>query len=328
MKRILAALLLIPSIVMGQVTTNPGVTGVVGTGTTGSGSVVLQSSPTLTGTVTLTGTTITGTPTWSSSQAITLSTAAQPNVTSVGTLTSLLTSGVVKITGANPGGLTGPMTLVDNNGGEGRIYLYGADATTRGSLKIYALESDAGNNVERFGIAIDGSASFGSNSLTAGAGGFTTLTASAIASAAGNELLCYNTTGGVITYAATVLGCVPSGLQFKDVAGRIEPRTALKAVLTMKPGYGTFKDTKTFGAEQRVWLFADEVCDVDERLCKRDAQGRPENYDKYGTVAYIVAAMKEQQVQIRRLQREVKQLQKEQYAARQSKIRPAAYVTH
>lgn len=40
-------------------------------------------------TLTLTGATVAGTPTWSSSQAITLSTAAQPNITSVGTLTSL-----------------------------------------------------------------------------------------------------------------------------------------------------------------------------------------------------------------------------------------------
>src|SRR6266446_1121912 len=39
--------------------------------------------------------TIAGTPAWASSQAITLSTAAQPNVTSLGTLTSIATSGTV-----------------------------------------------------------------------------------------------------------------------------------------------------------------------------------------------------------------------------------------
>jgi len=41
------------------------------------------------GTLTLTGDTVAGTPTWSSNQAITLSTAAQPNITSVGTLSGL-----------------------------------------------------------------------------------------------------------------------------------------------------------------------------------------------------------------------------------------------
>lgn len=48
MKHLLALLLLLPLLALGQVTTNPGVTGVVGTGTTGSGNVVLQTSPTLT----------------------------------------------------------------------------------------------------------------------------------------------------------------------------------------------------------------------------------------------------------------------------------------
>ena len=55
-----------------------------------SGSIALAgallSSPTLSGTVA-------GTPTWASSQAITLSTAAQPNITSLGTIASLVTSG-------------------------------------------------------------------------------------------------------------------------------------------------------------------------------------------------------------------------------------------
>jgi hypothetical protein len=41
--------------------------------------------------------TLTGTPTWGSSQAITLSTAAQPNVTSLGTLTGLSTTGAINL---------------------------------------------------------------------------------------------------------------------------------------------------------------------------------------------------------------------------------------
>lgn len=61
-------------------------------GVTGLTSVV---NLTATGTITLTGATITGSPTWSNNQAITLSTAAQPNVTSVGTLISLAVTGAI-----------------------------------------------------------------------------------------------------------------------------------------------------------------------------------------------------------------------------------------
>lgn len=57
-------------------------------------------------TVVLTGTTITGTPTWSSNQAITVSTAAQPNITSLGTLTALTVSGTVSHTNASPFSMT------------------------------------------------------------------------------------------------------------------------------------------------------------------------------------------------------------------------------
>lgn len=81
---------------------------VLNTAVTGTGNMVLSASPTFTGTaiaasLTLSGTlalagaTVSGTPTWSSSQAITLSTAAQPNVTSLGTLTSLTVSGGVVV---------------------------------------------------------------------------------------------------------------------------------------------------------------------------------------------------------------------------------------
>lgn len=92
---------------------------------TGTGNMVLSASPTFTGTVvmpaatysglvtfnggatvasgqtlTLTGATVAGAPTWSSNQAITLSTAAQPNVTSLGTLTGLTMGGTLTM-GAN-----------------------------------------------------------------------------------------------------------------------------------------------------------------------------------------------------------------------------------
>ena len=66
-------------------------------------------------------------------------------------------AGPLSITSANPGGwATGFRTVVDNNGGEARIYAYGADATTRGSFNFYSLEADGGNNGSVLSIAIGG----------------------------------------------------------------------------------------------------------------------------------------------------------------------------
>jgi hypothetical protein len=59
-------------------------------GTLGLTGLATFATLTVTGTLTLTGATVAGAPTWSSAQAITLSTAAQPNITSLGTLAANL----------------------------------------------------------------------------------------------------------------------------------------------------------------------------------------------------------------------------------------------
>lgn len=76
---------------------------------------------------------------------------------SLGVTGILSLAGPLSITSANPGGwATGFRTVVDNNGGEARIYAYGADATTRGSFNFYSLEADGGNNGSVLSIAIGG----------------------------------------------------------------------------------------------------------------------------------------------------------------------------
>jgi hypothetical protein len=91
---------------------------------------------TVTGTLTLTGATITGAPTWGSNQPITLSTAAQPNVTSLGTLTALTVSGVTSFTGHttiaqfNAGNSGAAITLnFATNGNNQRVTLNSATPT-------------------------------------------------------------------------------------------------------------------------------------------------------------------------------------------------------
>lgn len=88
-------------------------------------------SVTVTSGLTLTGATITGTPTWSSSQAITLSTAAQPNVTSLGTLTgvTLATTGQL---------LWGTDAAFARQGAAGIVGLVRADSlTSPAAFRVY-----------------------------------------------------------------------------------------------------------------------------------------------------------------------------------------------
>lgn len=138
---------------------------------TGTGNMVLSASPTLTGTaiaasLTLSGTlalagaTVSGTPTWSSSQAITLSTAAQPNVTSVGTLTSLLV-GNTGFIGINNG--TG-IVLQDSSGAL-RVAASGGGAGGGARAAILAANGGFSN-----GITVTGAAGTFDTGITVSAG--------------------------------------------------------------------------------------------------------------------------------------------------------------
>lgn len=128
---------------------------------------------------------------------------------------------------------------------------------------------------------------------------------SGIANAAGNEILCYDTTGGPVTYENAVAGCVPSAMRLKNPLGSIAPVDAEHALATLHPAVYAYKDAAKFGPQPYVGLYADEVCAMDERLCSRDKEGRVENYDKVGLTAYLVAAIQAQQREIKELKRRI-----------------------
>lgn len=88
-------------------------------------------------TLALASSTVSGTPTWSSNQAITLSTAAQANVTSLGTLTSLTTSGTVTMTAAASKIVPGATSFSHRNNADNADNILIADngnTTVRGTL--------------------------------------------------------------------------------------------------------------------------------------------------------------------------------------------------
>ena len=123
-----------------------------------------------------------------------------------------------------------------------------------------------------------------------------------IANAAGNEILCYDTTNGPVTYESAVAGCVPSSITLKNVRGTIDPDIALTKITALEPGVYTYKDETKFGPQEYDGLYAEQVCAMDERLCARDKEGHVRNYDKVGMLAYLVAALKAQQQEIKALE--------------------------
>ena len=182
----------------GNVTTNANLTGPitsVGNATTiASGNT--YTNPTLSGTVG-------GTPTWASSQAITLSTAAQPNVTSVGTLTSLTTSGYVNAGGQinSHGPNLGNSSLTIGNAALVQHWIWYetlGGAGEQGALHNYsaAMAGDWLTVVAATGATtFAGPLSTGSNSITGGAISGTSFTAPTTGTARNQAFLASNTGG-------------------------------------------------------------------------------------------------------------------------------------
>jgi hypothetical protein len=140
-------------------------TGTITLGGTSTGAITLGQSTTIASgkTLTLTGTTVAGAPTWSSNQAITLSTAAQPNVTSLGTLTSLTVSGAVTAANYATSGAVALTGWYAAANGKGLVVL------TLGGANKVAVTLDS-SDTWQFG---DGRPAVFNAALTVSAGGFT-----------------------------------------------------------------------------------------------------------------------------------------------------------
>jgi hypothetical protein len=111
-------------------------------------------------TFTITGGTIAGAPTWSSSQAITLSTASQPNVT---TMAALVTVGTITTGAWNAGAITtnGRVTSTQVGGGAWLVNVsnttgavYGTFTNTGGSID-FGVESSVGGSIATGASAYD-----------------------------------------------------------------------------------------------------------------------------------------------------------------------------
>lgn len=155
-----------------------------------------------------------------------------------------------------------------------------------------------------------------------------TITASAIASsgAAQSGYLCYNTTGGVITYDGGAT-CLVSREEYKDELGPID--NALQLVLSLRPFWGAYKaDSPMKDHRTQPFLGARETARVDDRLTSVDAKGEPLGVRYENMSAVLIAAIKEQQAQIDALKVRVEMQQAMLDALPQYRARPVVLDQH
>jgi hypothetical protein len=181
--------------------------------------------------------------------------------------------------------------------GLAELVLANSGAPTLESPSVAAASTAAQNvNITAGNATGTGSGSNGGSvvitagSSTNGTAGGVTLVG--IANAAGNEILCYDTTGGPVTYESAVSGCVPSDPALKMFGNDINPFVAMvKVGWYLHARVWLWKDISRFDDNAHVGFDASQVCAMDNRLCLWDARGTL-NYDKWATMAYLAAALK------------------------------------
>lgn len=164
------------------------------------------------------------------------------------------------------------------------------------SIQLFSLKSAA--TLALSSIAVKStlaatSATAASLTVAGGLGVTGTIYAAGIASASGNDILCYTTASGLVTYAVSVVGCVPSAMRFKDALAVYDDRKALDGLMSLDVGIYSYKADTGLDRKPMIGLYADQVCRIDLRLCHHDKDGLVDNYDKIGLTALIVGAVQQ-----------------------------------
>ena len=130
-----------------------------------------------------------------------------------------------------------------------------------------------------------------------------------LANTATTSAVCYNTGTGAITYNGTVGTCTVSALAYKVPGQPIANGKALASLVTMRTDDWTYKKLSGLDDREHVGLYADDVAKLDKR-CAIYKDGKIENYDDRCVLAYTIAAMKELKAGSDNLKTEIEQLKK------------------
>lgn len=124
--------------------------------------------------------------------------------------------------------------------------------------------------------------------------------------AAQTGTLCYNTTGGVITYDASAT-CLVSLEELKDIQGPITG--ALREIMLLKPIWASYKKQEPFkDFEVHPMFGARHTNVIDPRLTSHNEDGAVRGVRYQEMTALLTAAIQEQQREIAELKRQVNNL--------------------
>ena len=130
--------------------------------------------------------------------------------------------------------------------------------------------------------------------------------------AAGDDDVCMTPTTGVFT-DANAASCIVSSIRFKENIQKLT--NGLSKVMQLNPVSFTYKpelDNSIIKGKERIGLIAEEVLLVEPRLVSFEADGvTPRTVSYEESVALLIQAIKEQQIQIDALTKRIQMLEKQ-----------------
>lgn len=299
MRRLLCAILfLLASSATAQVTTTPSETGVASpqtavaiTGGTINGAAIGGTTPAAGAFTTL-----------SASSTVTFGSSAVANQ--------------ALVLNANNGATQGAYIQIFSAGTQKTILGAKAAVTGSGTDQSLLVQSTSDNIQLDAGVGKTVSLSNNSATVLSVTGGTTaltgTITVSAVASsgAAQSGYLCYNTSGGVVTYDGGAT-CLISREETKTNMG---PIAGLPIVLALQPFWGTYRnDTPMSDHMAQPFLGARHTATIDPRLTSHDKEGEPLGVRYDNMVAVLISAIQEQQREIEMLKAAILAIGKTQH---------------
>lgn len=256
-----------------------------GTGATGSGNVVRATSPSLT------------TPNIGAATGTSLAVAGPLSTTASGT------GSAIKVAPGTTGSKFLYMGSTPGDNASGIMFFEASSSTTNWKVGTNIV---TGGAFEFIPSTAGGGTTYTTPVLTlnpTSAAITGTLTVSAIASsgAAQSGYLCYNTSGGVITYDGGAT-CLISLEEYKNNHGPITGKDAISDVMALRPFWGTYKtDSIIHDSHEQPFLGARQVESVDKRLAAYSEDGELRSVRYQNLTAVLVSAIQDQQAQIAQL---------------------------
>ena len=124
------------------------------------------------------------------------------------------------------------------------------------------------------------------------------------------NMVCYNSTSGLMTYSTIAQQCTVSSARYKEGIEKLGTRHLLDVVATMEPVSYTYKREMDLGLDRHVGLLAEQVSKIEQELVIYDKEGLPNAIKQAELPFYLIGAVKQLKADNDNLRAEINEIRR------------------